>query len=90
MVGVYKVLAAFRDPRWLASFEACGEKTVVVGVATHGDLRDVVAAAEAAGLPVRVVCDAGRTEVEPGAMTVVGIVGPVQAVDQVTGHLRTL
>jgi hypothetical protein len=29
-------------------------------------------------------------EVEPGAMTVVGIVGPAATVDQVTGHLRTL
>ena len=47
-------------------------------------------AAETSGLPTRAVCDAGRTEVEPGAMTVVGIVGPVSRVDQVTGHMRTL
>ena len=36
------------------------------------------------------VSDAGRTEVLPGSVTVLGIAGPAETVDRVTGSLRLL
>lgn len=45
-------------------------------------------AARAAGLMVTPVLDAGRTQVEPGSMTVMAI-GPAEntKIDSITGHL---
>ena len=36
------------------------------------------------------VMDAGRTEIQPGSKTVLAIGGVDEAVDQITGQLRTL
>jgi PTH2 family peptidyl-tRNA hydrolase len=51
----------------------------------------VVGAARAAGLPVEVVRDAGRTQVPAGTVTCAAV-GPAEddAVDAVTGELRLL
>ncbi len=51
----------------------------------------LVRSAEAASLPVYVIQDAGRTEVEPGTTTVLAIgPGTKEAVDAVTGQLKLL
>ena len=47
---------------WLAE----GQPKVVLKVASAEQLAEVVRAAVAAGLPVELVRDAGRTQVEPG------------------------
>ena len=36
------------------------------------------------------VSDAGRTQVLPGTVTVLGIAGPSESVDQITGSFKTL
>ena len=75
------------------AWERTGEKIVLVrGEGTgEGGLRGALAAARAAGLPAAACRDAGRTEVEPGTLTVAAI-GPAveEAVDKITGALRLL
>ena len=52
-------------------------------------LMDLSALAREVGLTVSVIQDAGRTQIAPGSRTVVGIgPGPVELIDQVTGHLK--
>jgi peptidyl-tRNA hydrolase len=65
-----------------------GMPKVVVQCASDDALRAILAKAEAAGLPVMMVRDAGKTVVEAGTATCVGI-GPDLAgrIDPITGEL---
>lgn len=77
----------------LKTWQGSGEKIVCLkgGGGELGGLAKVLAAAKAAGLPAFPCRDAGRTEVEPGTMTVVAV-GPglESQIDLVTGDLRLL
>ena len=84
-VGAF--LSAPRDNQvgWLQA----GMPKVAVRCASDEDLQAIVAKAEEAGLPVMLVRDAGRTVVEAGTPTCVGI-GPDLAsrIDLITGDLK--
>lgn len=68
-----------------------GEPIVVLGCSDKAALTSLQAQAEAAGLVACAICDAGRTEVSSGTMTVVAIgPAPASAIDAVTGRLRLL
>ena len=68
-----------------------GQVKLVLRADSEADLLDLVTSARSAGLPVEVICDAGRTQVEPGTLTSAAI-GPAEAsqVDAITGTLRLL
>jgi PTH2 family peptidyl-tRNA hydrolase len=68
-----------------------GQPKVVLKVTSAAQLEDVVRQAHAAGLPVEVVSDAGRTQVSPGTMTCCAV-GPAesQRIDAVTAGLPLL
>jgi PTH2 family peptidyl-tRNA hydrolase len=68
-----------------------GQPKVVLKVTTGEQLRDVATRAGAAGLPVELIQDAGRTQVTPGTLTCCAI-GPAPdgAIDAVTGELSLL
>jgi len=72
---------------WLAE----GQPKVVLGVTDGEQLGAVAAAADAAGLRVHVIRDAGRTQLAPGTPTCCAI-GPAQnaRIDAVTGGLSLL
>jgi len=42
------------------------------------------------GLPSYIVYDAGKTQIPAGSATVLSILGPVEIVDSITGHLKLL
>jgi peptidyl-tRNA hydrolase len=73
--------------RWLET----GMTKVVLACDSGEALARITAEAEAAGLPAGLVRDAGRTVLEPGTATCVGI-GPAEAerIDAVTGDLPLL
>lgn len=73
---------AFRD--WMDE----GQGKVVVKVPGLRELYELKAAAEARDLPTTLIQDAGKTQVEPGTITVLGI-GPAATkdLDPITGHL---
>ncbi len=78
--------AAREDVRpWLDA----GMPKIVLQCGSEAELLDVAARAEKARLPVLVVRDAGRTVVEAGTPTCVGI-GPASAerIDAITGALK--
>jgi PTH2 family peptidyl-tRNA hydrolase len=68
-----------------------GQPKVVLKVTSAEQLRDVAQRGEAAGLPVELVSDAGRTQVTPGTLTCCAL-GPAESgrVDAVTAELPLL
>jgi peptidyl-tRNA hydrolase, PTH2 family len=68
-----------------------GQPKVVLKVASSEQLLAVAWRARADGLPVELICDAGRTQVEPGTVTCCAI-GPGDGarIDPVTSELSLL
>jgi PTH2 family peptidyl-tRNA hydrolase len=87
------VAAVLRDHRTgdLARWLDEGQPKVVLKVGGEDGLRAVCAAAGKAGLPVHVIRDAGRTQIDPGTVTCCAI-GPADTgrIDLVTGGLALL
>jgi peptidyl-tRNA hydrolase, PTH2 family len=88
--AVAAVLRALGTPafaEWLHE----GQPKVVLKVAGEEELLDLCRTAAAARIPVEVIRDAGRTQVDPGTVTCAAI-GPaaVDRVDQVAGALSLL
>ena len=86
--AVAATLTATGSPR-LRAWVADGQPKVVVRVESESQLLDVVERAHAHRLPVELVEDAGRTQLEPGTPTCAAI-GPADddAFEPVTGELR--
>jgi peptidyl-tRNA hydrolase, PTH2 family len=72
---------------WLAD----GQPKVVLRAASAEQLQQIVEQGRAAGLPVELVHDAGRTQLAPGTATCCAL-GPAAAslIDAVTGELPLL
>ncbi len=72
---------------WLSE----GEKKIVLRVDSEKELLTIAQKAKTKGLIAAVIRDAGRTHLEPGTLTCVGI-GPDldELIDNVTGHLRMI
>jgi PTH2 family peptidyl-tRNA hydrolase len=88
--AVVAVLSAQGRPdfgTWLGE----GQPKVVLSVSDSERLSAVAAAADAAGLPVHVICDACRTQLAQGTTTCCAI-GPADnaRIDAVTGGLSLL
>lgn len=88
--AVSAVLRTGRHPDFSAWIQA-GQPKVVLKVGSEDELRMVCDAARDAGLPVEIVQDAGRTQVQPGTPTCCAI-GPASnsRIDAVTGKLHLL
>ncbi len=78
-------------PGDVREWEEEGMKKVVVAAKDMGELMRVKDLAKAAKLPYAVIRDAGKTQLEPGTVTVIGI-GPAEEgrIDRVTKDLRLL
>lgn len=87
-VMCYKKALA-EQPKVLSSWETLGQTKVCVRVGSEEELLQLAGLAKEAGLVNAVVRDAGRTQVEVGSYTVLGI-GPgyVSQMEGITGHLR--
>lgn len=68
-----------------------GQPKVVLRAGSAEQLDEIAGRAEAAGLPVQVIHDAGRTQLAPGTPTCCSV-GPAEAsrIDPVTGDLTLL
>ncbi|KAF8591983.1 PTH2-domain-containing protein, partial [Ramaria rubella] len=89
-LACYKALHK-ANPSLLRHWEMIGQAKVALKCPSEEELLLLQAKAESLNLCARVVEDAGRTEIEPGTLTVLGIgPGPVDLVNQVTGKLRLL
>ena len=72
---------------WLLS----GQAKVVLKVSSESELEELYKKANEFGMPTCFVRDAGKTQLETGTATVLGI-GPaeVEKLDSITGHLKLL
>ena len=83
--------AAKENPTHLRQWEVFGQAKVALKAQGQGrqELEELKRNARALGLTAAIIRDAGRTQVEAGDATVLGVgPGPVEVVDQVTGHLK--
>ncbi|KAM0792874.1 hypothetical protein ACM66B_002637 [Microbotryomycetes sp. NB124-2] len=79
------------NPDVVRHWERTGQAKVAVKCESEDDLLMLQATAKSLGVCARSIQDAGRTQVEPGSTTVLGIgPAPVRVVNQVTGHLKLL
>jgi len=87
-LGCYKK-AVKSNSSALAAWEKFGQAKVCLKVDSEESMLSLAAKAREAGLTWTIVRDAGRTQVEAGSMTVLGIgPGPVEDIDKITGHLK--
>ncbi|KAM4844225.1 peptidyl-tRNA hydrolase 2, mitochondrial [Thomomys bottae] len=87
-VSAYKQIQR-RNPQVLKQWEYCGQPKVVVKAPDEETLIELLTHAKMLGLTVSLIQDAGRTQIEPGSRTVLGIgPGPADLIDKVTGHLK--
>ncbi|RLI96518.1 MAG: peptidyl-tRNA hydrolase [Candidatus Aenigmatarchaeota archaeon] len=79
------------DGRARSAWESGGSKKVVVKAEDLKSLMEIYEDARHMGLPCSLIKDAGRTEVEPGTVTALGI-GPCKEadMDKITGGLKML
>ena len=83
--------ADWADKKERDRWKADGQKKVVLKAANLQELYELKEKARREGLPTALITDAGRTEIAPGTVTVLGI-GPAdeEKIDRVTGHLKML
>ncbi|CAG2236859.1 PTH2 [Mytilus edulis] len=91
-LGLHRVL--LENPQkygqMLMSWEQFGETKIVVKGDNTSQLLGLAAKANTMDLPNYLVQDAGRTQIEPGSITCLGIMGKIDQVDSVTGSLKLL
>ena len=75
----------------LAAWRAHGAKKIALKVANEEELLRFKREAGAQKLPCALICDAGKTVLEPGTITCLGI-GPAHSerIDQLTGALKMI
>lgn len=91
VLGLYHFLESEHENRTgLAEWERNGAKKIVLRGVDAAQLLDLKRKASESTLACLVVQDAGRTQVEPGSLTVLGIFGRCKHIDALTGHLKLL
>ncbi|CAK7272178.1 hypothetical protein SEPCBS57363_005000 [Sporothrix epigloea] len=97
-LACYKILrrAAERDPtssaaKLLQRWERRGQAKIAVQAKGEDTLLTLMGTAHSLGVTAEVIADAGRTQIESGSLTVLGVgPAPKSLVDKITGHLKLL
>ncbi|KAL7908115.1 peptidyl-tRNA hydrolase PTH2 domain-containing protein [Trichoderma velutinum] len=94
-LACYKALAradpASAERKVLARWERFGQAKIALQIKGQAEMLELRGKARAMGLTAEVIQDAGRTQIEAGSMTVLGVgPGPKSLVDKVTGELKLL
>ncbi|KAF4931766.1 Peptidyl-tRNA hydrolase 2 [Colletotrichum viniferum] len=97
-LACYKSLskAATRDPssaaaKILSRWERLGQAKIAVQIKDQNEMLELMGKARSLGITAEVIADAGRTQIEAGSLTVLGVgPAPKGLVDQVTSHLKLL
>ncbi|KAK0705210.1 peptidyl-tRNA hydrolase PTH2-domain-containing protein [Lasiosphaeris hirsuta] len=97
-LACYKTLlrASQKDPqgaeaKLLRHWERFGQAKIAVQIKGEDEMLLLMGKAHSLGVTAEVIQDAGRTQIESGSRTVLGIgPAPKSVVDQITGHLKLL
>jgi PTH2 family peptidyl-tRNA hydrolase len=86
-VGAYEKTDKVTRKKWFNE----GMKKVALKVPTLREMYEIKTNAEMAGIATSLIIDAGRTEIEPGTVTALGL-GPAlsEDLDRITGDLQLL
>ena len=77
--------------RWFREWYSKGQAKIVLRVESKEKLLELYIKAQAKGLPVSIVEDAGLTELPPGTITAIAIgPAPLEKIDEITGTLKLL
>lgn len=88
---ISKAPADSPERRILSRWEKYGQAKIAVQIKSQDELLELRRKARNMGLTAEVIQDAGRTQIEAGSMTVLGVgPAPKSLVDQITGHLKLL
>ncbi len=80
-----------KKSEWFEEWKGQGEAKIVVKVGGEDELHGLLRLSKTLHLPAALIEDAGRTQLEPGTSTCLGIgPAPVELVDRVTGKLKLL
>ena len=87
-VFCYK-MALKQTPQMLRQWEVFGQTKVTLKIDNVEEMKKLESKAKSMGVVAGIVRDAGRTQIEAGTETVLGIgPAPTSQVDQITGHLK--
>lgn len=89
-LGLYKQARSEHLTNDLTQWETNGATKIVLSGGSTNNLLDIQREANAANLAYYIVHDAGKTQVLPGAITVLGVFGHSSIVDRITGSLKLL
>lgn len=91
-LGLHRILLETPQQfgQMLMSWEQFGETKIVLKGDNTTQLMDLTSKTESLGLPHYLVHDAGKTQIAAGSVTVLGIMGKIDVVDNVTGSLKLL
>ncbi|KAJ3950600.1 uncharacterized protein N0V96_001750 [Colletotrichum fioriniae] len=97
-LACYKSLSkiAAKDPsspaaKILSRWENLGQAKIAVQIKNQNEMLELMGKARSLGVTSEVIADAGRTQIEAGSLTVLGVgPAPRSLVDQITGHLKLL
>lgn len=76
-----------KNKKWVIEWLSKGQKKVILKAKDLELLKSLAKKAEELKLPYEIIKDAGETEVEPGTITCIGILGPERIVNKITGSL---
>jgi len=89
-LGLYKQVISDKMMNDLTQWEAAGATKIVLSGKDASTLFSLQNEANTANLSTYVVFDAGRTQVLPGSITILGVFGHCSVVDRITGSLKLL
>ncbi|KAH8903967.1 PTH2-domain-containing protein [Coniochaeta sp. PMI_546] len=75
----------------LKRWERHGQAKIAVQTKSQDEMLELMGKARSLGVTAEVIADAGRTQIDPGSLTVLGVgPAPKSVVDKITGHLKLL
>lgn len=80
-----------RDPEAIELWQYSGQAKVALKTDSLEEIKQICDNAKKMGLITSLIRDAGRTQIAPNSITVLGIgPAPKSVIDKVTGHLKLL
>lgn len=77
--------------RLLKQWERHGQAKIAVQTKSQDEILELMGKARSLGVTAEVIADAGRTQIDAGSLTVLGVgPAPKSVVDKITGHLKLL
>ncbi|OWR53720.1 peptidyl-tRNA hydrolase 2 [Danaus plexippus plexippus] len=89
-VGAFEK-AIKKDPEGLKHWQKTGQAKVAVKTDSVDEIKQILDNAKKLGIITSLIRDAGRTQIAPNSITVLGVgPAPKDVIDKVTGHLKLL